>query len=245
MNMYEKYVSPPLPLVRFAPSRHDEKAVKTMTSEVLRHLPNNLQMSVKSERIHDPLHSRRLAKWFASRASEELAVRQAEAIRKVGFLDDGPCLELIDHLVYESHLFTEALSDRLIRTANRHAEHEALFQKISQVSSPGPPAAGIAGLSLDSPPSPYLPRAISPLPSQLSALLTSPSVEFDAEFESGNLFKAVRVLGRDALCHGSACPANPVQQEYDLTLRNDINTDGNIQWYYFLVKPKIPEGQTR
>ena len=27
----------------------------------------------------------------------------------------------------------------------------------------------------------------------------------------------------------------PVDQEYDLTLRNDLNTNGNIQWYYFRV----------
>ena len=28
-------------------------------------------------------------------------------------------------------------------------------------------------------------------------------------------------------------PLLPVDQEYDLTLRNDLNTNGNIQWYYF------------
>jgi hypothetical protein len=69
------------------------------------------------------------------------------------------------------------------------------------------------------------------------------NLTFDSNFESGNLFKAVRVTGREnidvshRLQHSVAENFAPdeVDQEYDLTLRNDLNTEGNIQWYHFSV----------
>ena len=67
---------------------------------------------------------------------------------------------------------------------------------------------------------------------------------FDSNFESGNLLKALLVKGRENLVSGytlkklqsdpgSYVTPGIVDQEYDLTIRNDLNTSGNIQWYYF------------
>ncbi|KAJ1437265.1 hypothetical protein B484DRAFT_324669, partial [Ochromonadaceae sp. CCMP2298] len=121
----------------------------------------------------------------------------------------------------------------------------------------------------------------SPSSAPVPAFLPSPSLQFDAEFESGNLERAVRVLGRESLVplifqsltdtqaqsqthtqfplytpvptpHTGSAPVpapylapaptpapalapQPVHQEYDLTLRTDLQTDGNVQWYYFKV----------
>lgn len=75
------------------------------------------------------------------------------------------------------------------------------------------------------------------------------SLIFDGEFESGNLEKAIRVIGRESLMtqksvevlHDYMKP-DDVHQEYDLLLRNDLYTEGNIQWYYFSVK--IPTAES-
>ena len=67
------------------------------------------------------------------------------------------------------------------------------------------------------------------------------NLKFDSNFESGNLDRAVRVMGRDGNKFDAAPPSYAasssskldVSQEYDLTIRNDLYTSGNIQWYYF------------
>jgi cytosolic carboxypeptidase protein 2/3 len=42
---------------------------------------------------------------------------------------------------------------------------------------------------------------------------------FESRFESGNLLAAIKVT----------------DNEYDLILQNDINTNGHTQWYFFRV----------
>lgn len=42
---------------------------------------------------------------------------------------------------------------------------------------------------------------------------------FDSAFESGNLFAAFKIN----------------DNEYDLILQNDINTEGNTQWFFFSI----------
>ena len=42
---------------------------------------------------------------------------------------------------------------------------------------------------------------------------------FESRFESGNLLAAIKIS----------------DNEYDLILQNDINTNGNTQWYFFRV----------
>jgi hypothetical protein len=66
-------------------------------------------------------------------------------------------------------------------------------------------------------------------------------IEFDGDFESGNIKRAERVVG--ALCeHRLAIASSSLNDvpllhddEYDVRLREDVNTRGNIQWFYFCV----------
>lgn len=56
------------------------------------------------------------------------------------------------------------------------------------------------------------------------------SLKFDSFFESGNLNTAQRVVGRDG---EKLDGLQNVDHEYDLLLRFDTHTVGNIQWFYF------------
>jgi len=51
-------------------------------------------------------------------------------------------------------------------------------------------------------------------------------VRFESRFESGNLKKAIKVS----------------DNEYNLLLNYDYNTNGHTQWYYFNVMSKLPAG---
>lgn len=51
-------------------------------------------------------------------------------------------------------------------------------------------------------------------------------VQFDSDFECGNLFAAFKV---------AAYVTQRSPTEYDLVLQNDVNTRGNTQWFYFTV----------
>jgi hypothetical protein len=58
------------------------------------------------------------------------------------------------------------------------------------------------------------------MPPQQFYQLTGPedkTLVFESRFESGNLLTAIKVS----------------DEEYDLVLQNDINTNGNTQWYFF------------
>ena len=85
------------------------------------------------------------------------------------------------------------------------------------------------------------------------------SLEFSSQFESGNLHKVTRTEGRENLTthlmsginvndnetgefssnSGEYAAPTKVDQEYNLWLRKDINTSGNIQWYYFCTVAPI------
>ena len=52
-------------------------------------------------------------------------------------------------------------------------------------------------------------------------------LEFDSNFESGNLRKAIRVS----------------EIEYELILHEDYNTMGHIQWFYFKFTANMPKGE--
>ena len=68
-------------------------------------------------------------------------------------------------------------------------------------------------------------RVTSPLPyalynaMPLAAFHDTPALTFTSEFESGNLLRAIRVN----------------VYEYDLVLRADVHSAGNMQWFYFAV----------
>ncbi|GMH71824.1 hypothetical protein TL16_g05755 [Triparma laevis f. inornata] len=79
------------------------------------------------------------------------------------------------------------------------------------------------------------------------------TLAFDSFFESGNLSKAYHVSGRSndlttvtaTFPNGGISTENvsylqklhPVDQEYELYLRTDTHTAGNIQWFYFSATP--------
>ena len=45
------------------------------------------------------------------------------------------------------------------------------------------------------------------------------TLQFESRFESGNLLAAIKLI----------------DNEYDLILQNDINTNGHTQWFFFRV----------
>ena len=57
--------------------------------------------------------------------------------------------------------------------------------------------------------------------------LNSCSIQFDSNFESGNLFRAYQKSFN----------------EFDLILQNDINSKGNTQWFFFSIKG-VPKNTT-
>jgi len=63
---------------------------------------------------------------------------------------------------------------------------------------------------------------------RFSRLLSSDTLIFDSHFESGNLNTAYQVTGGLTNTVG-----NNVDQEYDLSLSQDLNSCGHNQWYYF------------
>uniref|UniRef100_K3WKC5 Peptidase M14 domain-containing protein n=1 Tax=Globisporangium ultimum (strain ATCC 200006 / CBS 805.95 / DAOM BR144) TaxID=431595 RepID=K3WKC5_GLOUD len=89
-------------------------------------------------------------------------------------------------------------------------------------------------------------------PGGIGPLDTLEDLRFNALFESGNLDRAYRVLGRHyassnellgAASHGTSSPHSQppfaffvkVDMEYDLYCDTDLNTHGHIQWYFFRV----------
>jgi hypothetical protein len=63
---------------------------------------------------------------------------------------------------------------------------------------------------IEMPPSPYY----------ISTDSMDKTLSFESRFESGNLLCAMQVS----------------ENEYDLILQNDINTNGHTQWYFFKVE---------
>ena len=61
---------------------------------------------------------------------------------------------------------------------------------------------------------------------------------FDCNFESGNIGQVFCVRHKHSTRMPSMLPSriHTVKEEYNLRLRNDINTEGNIQWFYFRVR---------
>ena len=242
-----------------AVSEKEVTGAKTITGEELRNVanltgPSRVQRSVP---LCDPMHARRIAKWFMKRSYKELNWRQMESYGNhfgTTAAAGGEELakpDLFDVLVYESLLHTETAEERLERNSARVPEEQIFqnrYERLQNQIRDGIPiglnsSANTSNTALNS-----LVRNSSN--KDLTALggggncvgipCHSPSLQFDGEFESGNIEKVVRVIGRETLLDTKiaenatdiACP-NPVDQEYDITLRKDINTSGNIQWYYF------------
>jgi hypothetical protein len=205
----DKTISSPLPLIIFKGLGVRSSDLKTINGVEIKPMINNLSPTTRSgENLHDLMYTRKLIKFFFDRSYIEAAIRQPRNFNKAGPLENCEQYSINDHLVYKSTSFDSDKSP-LSRT-NKSAEMES--ESISNAQ-------------------------------ESSVDILKGSLVFDSNFESGNLLKAVRVTGRENLTinlkksqkfgSGDFIPPEKVDQEYDLTLRNDLNTSGNIQWYYF------------
>ena len=202
---------PPLPLIIFKGLGLRSVCAKTINGEEIMSIANNLSpMKRSGDSLQNILHTRRLAKWFVARSYKEAANRQPKAQFQLGTLGYEEQCTILDTLIYKSSVFGS------FKKSNR-----TLSQRSSSITT----------------------ELISGGDTNDSQIRKSALI-FDSNFESGNLFKAFMVTGREKLMTpntikylqssaGSFSVPENVDQEYDLTLRNDLNTSGNIQWYYF------------
>lgn len=217
-------LSPPLPLMSFHPEYNLLGAI-TVSGGTILNIPNDFGSPLKSimtiynrtcadwDHLHDPLRSRRLVKWFTARANKESIVRQMDfGESRKDRSDDNEehkqDFELRQRLVFEgANFFAESMSTTNPTKEVHTSDAEDVDMDVGRDS-----------------------RA-----EHLGADLI-----FDSNFECGNLDKVYRVTGREGLMRGAvlneiqnfAIP-HDVHQEYDMKLRNDLATTGNIQWYYF------------
>ena len=228
----EKQLEPPLPLFKFENRVTELQSAKTITGEDIDNLDLGFHSSLHGsileqsdkDLLQSPVRSRRLMKWFIARGFKEANLRQMESYSSMmkGMTDTGDCPtenlpQLIDYPVYDHMAFCneDMMTEDEQCPNSQNDMSDAKVDSSTSTSSPSPPTQ---------------------------------SLSFDSFFESGNLQKAVRVTGRDSLLTGKSfehmheydVPMD-VDQEYDLTLRKDLNTSGNIQWYYFKVVAPLPK----
>lgn len=244
----KELLSPPLPLLKFDSSSLPIEHPQTISGEILKSIPNKLEnlSNYKAEKIFDPILARKLSKYFIARSQKEVNWKQVEQYSKHfqssnSNGDDGK-VELFEYVVYESLLYVESKGEREERNTRRIPEYQIYLNRQQQAdeANEGNNIRRTSSFGLIGSSSADNDDNGNGL---LNSVCFSPSIQFDSEFESGNLEKASRVIGRETLMTEKALDhltdyalPSEVDQEYDLTLRNDINTDGNIQWYYFSVQ---------
>ena len=215
--------------------------------------------------LHDPRHSKRISKWFVVRSQREVSIRQSglnsfsnEAASSSQDVSDAPLQSsssssssslsatinpVLDSVIYDSRfLLDDSISTT--STANNSTDPVAAVVLSSSLPSPSPtaPSPSVASSIKDEAASDLTPENSfsDEVVEEIGKARNILTLQFDSNFESGNLERAVFVEGREniltpkllELVQDYTVP-QPVAQEYDLTLRKDINTTGNIQWYYF------------
>lgn len=250
--MINNNVSPPLPLMRFkAENLQKVQPVGTINGETIPHIPNNFYPEVISvDRLCDPLYSRKLIKWFTARSQKETNYRQMESFdhahRFFSSNNDGSKAELVDCVVYECLLYSETLAQRTAKSSDMKKNETAFREKIDNLTQTQSAFVDTCKQQHASFYRNYDQSTINdgliPVTSTWHSM-QMPSLSFDGEFESGNVEKVVRVVGRESLMNTRTIellhdyiPPTDVDQEYDVILRKDVNTDGNTQWYYFSAK---------
>jgi hypothetical protein len=205
-------ILPPLPLITFKGLGFRSNGVMTINGDEIKAIANNLSPNKRSgDCLQDLLHIRKLIMWFTARSHKEAVIRQHRSRYKAGLSQTD------DILLREIPVYKNASFD----------------------GEKGPPSGIIQ--------TPQLSESDLILNADAFVIeVRKSNLTFDSNFESGNLFKAVRVTGRENInvedkLHHSEFEPGKVDQEYDLTLRNDLNTDGNIQWYYFSASTAINE----
>ena len=169
-------------------------------------------------------------------------------------------IEIFDCIVYDSLFHVDSNSEQVARNMQTVNGEREFFTNILQSESINiaPNAHFLGSSSLpptlsngsSNPASRVFsagkdPKNVTNLSSSTSK---TASLIFDGEFECGNLERAIRVIGREHMMTPKATEnlhdyikPDDVHQEYDLILRNDLYTEGNIQWYYFSVKTPTAE----
>lgn len=233
-----------------------------------------------SNRLHNPIMSKLLSRWFTCRSKREnlfklrkLSDYQQQLIlgqqtmntnvdndeNEKAFLDSlADNYQLMNVVVYK-HNWKPRPSTAFMHDNSTNKDH-CSYQRSDQYQPQGLVLPKLAGSDTDVcnvPASSYSNGngngngTPSPGPGIIAAVHVKDSnLIFDSCFESGNLQSAHRIYNRDRLMDYkplNPIPSigtnyhyiepNPVDQEYDLILRNDLFTEGNIQWYYFAVSP--------
>ena len=210
----------PLPLIHFQ-TELDDNATKTIfASGTIKNYDNDFADSpntVQHRKLHDAHRSILLQNYFTALSSREVYLREnaGRAMR------DDVCLRFEE--VYTDKLFDEST------TASASERTATCSSSTNTITSD---------------------ERNSTSKLSTSAYERRPVLQFDGEFESGNIEKAVFVTGRDKIRQhvskmfklgksGPYVEPMEVDLEYDITVRNDIYTQGNIQWFYFkVIAPK-------
>ena len=253
----------PLPLMSFRLDPNDYDKARTIYGDEIRSIRNTygetaaaiaqlrdpLSECSRGRRLQDPCFTRGLSRWFTARCQREILARQNEPFKAaLSRIESDSSLDskggasgsssssmdnssgsgaLLDLPVYTRPPFRKTGGGKKGATSA-----SAQAQAVACICPPPPPAGTECGRSHPSCP----------------ACLLQSSLTFDSDFESGNLEKATRVENRAALMSSPRAteflqqyqvPAE-VDQEYDLSLQNDVYTSGNIQWYYFSATAPPP-----
>ena len=168
---------PPLPLILFKGSGVRSELFKTITGITLPTIVNNLSPTIsEGDLLQDIAYTGQLIKYFVARGNKESAVRQPKAYLRLMPIEESENGCISDHLVYKGLHFDG-----------------------SEIDGDDPTAALTAALAAGN-----TTRVINDSEKTNTNISSmeqehGPNLEFDSKFESGNLFKAVRVLGRDKL----------------------------------------------
>ena len=213
MKVTSLSLRPPLPLITFKGIGIRSEEVKTIgcpLRPIINHMsPASLESDGDGDLLQDISYTRKLQKWCTARNVKEAAVRQPKAYLRLIPIEDSEISCLQDSVVYKADHFDRDGESSSATCSPRSVENDVVGETVGEGNESN----------------------------------NNNNLEFDSKFEGGNLYQAVRVTGRhkliissrtmESLQSSSAGFLEPqhVDQEYDLTLRNDLNTNGNIQWY--------------
>lgn len=169
---------------------------------------------------------RKLSKYFIARAAKEVAIRQSEGFETSNAA--AKAVETFDNNESTISSLESCFCDFVVFDRNsRQIRSRGDCDSDRSSQSDGLEAAAAAA-------------AEAMLEDSVQGRVEQMSLKFGSMFESGNLAQVSRAFGKNTLVNQRtldfmrdfAIPRN-VDQEYDLVLQNDVNTAGNIQWYYF------------
>lgn len=228
----EIYIPPPLPLLSFLP--HNATApVANILGDVLHNVDytkiisehtTSADVSVEraTDEISHPLAAIRYLDWYELRCEKEIMLKRAEHQLNCSF-NAMDSQQKVTNEFDGTTTSVPRVREKVVYRSKLHVSQSGnSYDRATKSSST---TSGSDTIATDS---------------SSSSNDSTPSLVFDSEYESGNIGQAARIYGRDKVLNARHLetfqPYNipdSVTQEYDVTIRNDINTLGNIQWYYF------------